>query len=61
MRKGFTIHERLKLNLRSEIYDLFNNKTWADPASLDLANTQFGKVTNTSGNRTMQLGAKLQF
>jgi len=61
VRKGFTIHERLKLNLRCEIYDLFNNKTWADPASLDLANTQFGKVTNASGNRTMQLGAKLQF
>lgn len=53
--------ERLSLNLRLEVYDLFNNKTWGDPASLDLANTQFGKVTNASGNRTMQLGARLQW
>ena len=49
------------MNVRWEIYDLFNNKTWANPASLDLANTQFGKVANASGNRTMQLGARLQW
>jgi hypothetical protein len=62
IRRRFRISgERVTMNLRWEIYDLFNNKTWANPASLDLANTQFGKVTNASGNRTMQLGARLQW
>ena len=61
LRRRFKLHgERLSMNLRGEIYDLCTNKTWADPASLDLANTQFAKVTNASGNRTMQLGARLQ-
>ena len=62
LRRRFRLRgERLTMNVRWEIYDLFNNKTWANPASLDLANTQFGKVTNASGNRTMQLGARLQW
>jgi len=61
LRRRFLLREHLSMNLRWEIYDLFNNKTWANPASLDLANTQFGKVTNASGNRTMQLGARLQW
>ena len=53
--------ERLAMNVRWEVYDLFNNKTWNKPDSLDLANNQFGKVTNASGNRTMQLGARMQW
>jgi hypothetical protein len=57
----FPIRERVRLDFRWEIYNIFNLKTWSNPASADLANTQFGIVTNASGNRTMQMGLKLIF
>ena len=53
--------ERVKMDLRAEIYDLLNHKTWSRPSSQDLANTQFGVITNADGNRTMQFGLKLVF
>jgi hypothetical protein len=56
--RSLAIHERIRLLLRWETYDLFNHKTWSVPP-LDLANSQFGRVTNAWGNRTMQLGVKL--
>ncbi len=59
--RTFSIMERAKLHFRWEVYDIFNLKTWNNPSSLDLANSQFGVVTGASGNRTMQLGLKLLF
>jgi hypothetical protein len=59
--RSFPIKERVHMDFRWEIYDLFNLKTWSNPVSLDLANNQFGVVTNASGNRTMQAGLKLIF
>jgi len=60
--RSFPIRERARMDLRWEIYDIFNLKTWNNPASLDLANTTlFGMVTGASGNRTMQVGLKLVF
>ncbi|MGC8795137.1 MAG: TonB-dependent receptor domain-containing protein, partial [Bryobacteraceae bacterium] len=56
--RGITIKESFRMELRWETYDLFNHKTWSLPP-LDLSNSQFGKVTNAFGNRTMQLGLKL--
>jgi hypothetical protein len=53
--------ERTRLDFRWEIYNLFNHHTWARPASLDLANTQFGKITNAQGNRTMHASLKFVF
>jgi hypothetical protein len=50
------------MDLRWEIYNIFNLKTWNNPASLDLANqTLFGVVTGASSNRTMQAGLKFVF
>ncbi len=59
--RTFAIRERAKLDFRWEVYDIFNLKTWNNPASADLANSQFGVVTGASGNRTMQLGLKLSY
>ena len=60
--RSFPIKERLHVDFRWEIYDLFNAKTWAKPQSLDLANTTlFGIVNNASGNRTMQGALKIVF
>ena len=52
--------ERVKADLRFEVFDLFNQKTWSNPNS-DLSNTQFGVITNASGNRSAQLGLKIVF
>ena len=59
--RSFAFRERVHLDFRWEIYDLFNLKTWNNPASADLSNSLFGVVTNASGNRTMQGGLKLVF
>ena len=60
--RSFPIKERLHADFRWEIYDLFNMKTWANPQSLDLANTTlFGVVNNANGNRSMQAALKFIF
>ena len=59
--RSFAAGERAHLDFRWEIYDMFNLKTWNNPVSADLSNSQFGVVTNASGNRTMQGGLKLIF
>ena len=59
--RSFAVRERAHLDFRWEIYDLFNLKTWNNPASADLSNPLFGVVTNAAGNRTMQAGLKMVF
>jgi hypothetical protein len=60
--KMLPFSEGMRGELRWEVYDIGNHKTWNRPVSADLANlTQFGVVTGASGNRTMQLGLKLVF
>jgi hypothetical protein len=58
--KGIPIWERVRSDLRFEVFDLFNQKTWANPNN-DLSNTQFGVITNANGNRSAQLGLKIVF
>ena len=56
------IKERISADLRLEVFDLWNQKTWNRPVSQDLGNPQlFGVITGASGNRNMQLGLKLLF
>jgi hypothetical protein len=60
--RSFAVKERAHVDFRWEIYDLFNLKTWDNPASADLSNQQlFGVVTGASGSRSMQAGLKLVF
>jgi hypothetical protein len=59
--KGIRFFEDVKADLRVEVFDLLNQKTWNRPQSQDLANPQFGVITGASGARTMQLGLKLVF
>ncbi len=58
--KGIPIWERVRSDLRFEVFDLFNQKTWSNPNN-DLSNTQFGVITNASGSRSAQLGLKIVF
>lgn len=59
--RSFPIREKVKIDFRWETYNMFNLKTWSNPSSIDLNNTQFGIVTGASGNRTMQMGLKFIF
>ena len=59
--KKFRIRERMSADLRLDVFDLLNQKTWNRPVSPDLANPQFGVITGASGNRNMQVGLKFLF
>lgn len=52
--RRFHLKERANLDFRWEVYNLFNHHRWSNPASFDLSNSQFGIITNASGNRSMQ-------
>jgi hypothetical protein len=58
--RAFSIKERARAEVRWEAYDLLNAKTWSVP-TLDLSNPLFGKVTGAAGNRTMQLGLRVNW
>lgn len=53
--------EGLGLELRAEIFNLFNSGNFAQPVG-DLADSEFGQITNTVGGpRTVQLGLRVTF
>ncbi len=60
--KNTPITERVGLEFRWDVFNLFNNVNFANPAS-DLQDvTDFGQITNTIGGpRVMQFGLKLKF
>ncbi len=59
--RTFHISERATANVRWEVFDLFNHKTWGLPG-MDLNNPQFfGIITTADGARTMQVGLRLAF
>lgn len=58
--RAFPVREKASLNLRIELFDAWNNKTWGVP-TLDLANSQFGVITSAAGNRTGQASLKFVF
>jgi hypothetical protein len=57
--RRFRMKEKMNLDFRWEVYNMFNHHRWSNPASVDLANSQFGKITNASGNRSIQGTLKL--
>lgn len=58
--KNIPIHERLKFQFRFETFALFNHTNFGNP-SATLGTSSFGNITSASGNRNVQLGAKLVF
>jgi hypothetical protein len=59
--KETSITERLKLEIRMEAFNVFNNVNFALPVH-DLSDSEFGQITNTVGGpRTMQFGARFRF
>jgi Carboxypeptidase regulatory-like domain/TonB dependent receptor len=59
--KSFAIKERLRLQFRAELFNIFNHPNFNNPAS-SFATASFGNITSTStDNREIQFGLKLLF
>jgi hypothetical protein len=66
--KEFSLYESLKLEVRADMFDVFNHINWANPDAnvgyngSTLADTTAGSITNTvGGTRIIQLGAHVRF
>jgi hypothetical protein len=58
--KAFPIRERVRLQVRLEVADIFNRHFFGTP-DLNMNDPQFGNIQAASGKRTCQLGARLDF
>ncbi|MBI5086906.1 MAG: TonB-dependent receptor, partial [Acidobacteria bacterium] len=58
--KNFPITESVKFQFRFETFALFNHTNFNNPAAT-INTSSFGNITGASGNRNIQLGAKLVF
>ena len=58
--KRFALYERLQLNLHMDFLNLFNRHFFSGPTT-DLQQTYFGNIWSASGNRTAQLGARVEW
>lgn len=61
--KKTNLTERVGLELRWDVFNVFNNVNFATPNNvIGTASTDFGKITDTVGGpRVMQFGLKLKF
>jgi len=60
LQKGYRISEKYRVQIRAEFLNVFNRH---QPGGIvtDVKNPLFGQVTSVSGNRSVQLGARLDF
>ena len=59
--KKTQLSERTGFELRGEVFNLFNHTNFGQPSG-DMADSEFGQITNTVGGpRTMQLGLRVNF
>jgi hypothetical protein len=59
--KNTKFGEKLNLQLRMDAFSVFNHPQFSNP-NANISNTAtVGTITSATGNRTVQIGAKLQF
>ncbi|MGI8746511.1 MAG: carboxypeptidase regulatory-like domain-containing protein [Bryobacteraceae bacterium] len=58
--RNFQLTERFKLQIRGEGFSIVNTPQWNQP-NTDITNASFGHITTATGNRSIQLAAKLTF
>jgi hypothetical protein len=60
IRKAFRVREGMKVEIRGEMLNVFNRHFFGGIVT-DVLNTRFGQVTSVTGNRSAQLGFRLDF
>ena len=60
LQKNHVIKEKYRLQIRAEFLNLFNRHTLGG-INTSITSPLFGQVTNVSGNRSVQFGARLDF
>ncbi|MCW5979505.1 MAG: TonB-dependent receptor [Bryobacteraceae bacterium] len=60
LQKAHRINEKYRLQIRAEFLNVFNRHTLGGIVT-DVKSPLFGQVTSVSGNRSVQLGARLDF
>jgi Carboxypeptidase regulatory-like domain/TonB dependent receptor len=60
LQKNWALRERIRFQLRAEALNAFNRHTFGG-ISTNPNSANFGDVTSVSGNRVMQLGARIDF
>jgi hypothetical protein len=60
LQKNWSLREGVRFQFRAEAYNAFNRHTFGG-ISTNPTSATFGDVTSASGNRTMQLGARIDF
>jgi hypothetical protein len=58
--RTFPIRESIKIELRGEAYNLTNTPIWDNPNG-NVNSGSFGQVLSASGQRQIQLGARIRF
>jgi hypothetical protein len=58
--KFFQVREQVHLQVRLETFNLLNRHSFAGP-DMTMSNASFGNVRTASGNRSAQLGARLEW
>jgi len=58
--KAFRVHEKYRVQFRAEALNAFNRSTLGGIVT-DVTNPQFGQVTGITGNRQIQITARLDF
>ena len=61
MAKTFRFSERYRLQVRGEVFNIFNTTNYRGFVSLNTTSTSFGVIGSTRDPRNMQFGAKLNF
>ncbi|MDQ4120895.1 MAG: TonB-dependent receptor [Acidobacteriota bacterium] len=60
--KNITFSERMRLQLRMEAFNVFNNVNFFNNTQFaDIGSASFGQVTSTGAARTVQFGARFEF
>jgi hypothetical protein len=59
--KNIRFGERFRLQLRGEVFNVFNKTNFRSFASLNTTSTLFGRIGGARDPRTMQFGVKFYF
>jgi hypothetical protein len=58
--RTFLIHEKYRLQFRSEFYNIFNHATFSNPNAV-LSNPNHGEILTAGAGRVTQFGLRLTF